>query len=178
MFRTLSAVFDVHFPWRFSENWACKKEKEKLLCNHHVISVVCTVIDHSSWPNRSVIVKYGYLSLWRTKKDIDSRLFFALRGVLEKWEMCPWKSSKSPDEFFVQKGYETCIFICYKLHWNYNQQNVTLFEWHAASDTGLLPFPVNIWQVAVQVTRPTCTSSKVCMYTFFPVLKHFDIDKR
>ena len=64
MFRTLSAVFDVHFPCRFSENWACKEEKEKLLCNHHVISVVCTaVIGHSSWPNRSAIVKYVYLSL-------------------------------------------------------------------------------------------------------------------
>ena len=25
----------------------------------------------------------------RTKKDIDSRLFSALNGVFEKWEMCP-----------------------------------------------------------------------------------------
>jgi len=34
------------------------------------------------------------------KKDIESRLFFALNGVLEKWEMCPWKS-------FVQNMVET-----------------------------------------------------------------------
>ena len=26
------------------------------------------------------------LILWKNKKDIDSRLFFALNGVLEKWE--------------------------------------------------------------------------------------------
>ena len=33
------------------------------------------------------------------KQDIDSRLFFALNGVLEKWEMCLWKVL----EFLVQK---------------------------------------------------------------------------
>ena len=29
-------------------------------------------------------------------KKTDSRLFFALNGVLEKWEMSPWKSLKIP----------------------------------------------------------------------------------
>ena len=29
------------------------------------------------------------------KKGIDSGLFFARSGVLEKWEMCPLKSLKS-----------------------------------------------------------------------------------
>ena len=32
----------------------------------------------------------------RTGKDIDSELFFALNGVLEKWEMGPSKALKSP----------------------------------------------------------------------------------
>ena len=33
--------------------------------------------------------------LRKNKKDIDSRLFFTLNGVLEKWGKCPWKSLKS-----------------------------------------------------------------------------------
>ena len=37
------------------------------------------------------------------KKDIDSRLFFALNGVLEKRQMCPCKVL----EFFVQKRVRT-----------------------------------------------------------------------
>ena len=31
----------------------------------------------------------SFLFCGRTKKGIDSRPFFALSGVLEKWEMCP-----------------------------------------------------------------------------------------
>ena len=38
-------------------------------------------------------------------KNTDSRLFFALNGVLEKWEICPWKSLKSPSTFSSKKGY-------------------------------------------------------------------------
>ena len=37
------------------------------------------------------------------KIDIHSSLFFASNGVLEKWEMCPWKVL----EFFVQKRVQT-----------------------------------------------------------------------
>ena len=33
-------------------------------------------------------------------KKTDSRLFFALNGVLEKWEMCPWRSLN----FLFKKG--------------------------------------------------------------------------
>ena len=36
-------------------------------------------------------------------KKTDSRRFFALNGVLQKWEKCPWKVH----EFFVQKGVQT-----------------------------------------------------------------------
>ena len=36
-------------------------------------------------------------------KKTDSRIFVALNGVLEKWEMCPWKSLN----FFVQKKVRT-----------------------------------------------------------------------
>ena len=39
-------------------------------------------------------------------KDVDSRLFFALNGVLEKWEMCPWKFLK----FFVKKRVTNRVF--------------------------------------------------------------------
>ena len=39
-------------------------------------------------------------------KKTDSRLFFALNGVLEKWEMSPWKSLKFL-EFFVLKRVRT-----------------------------------------------------------------------
>lgn len=41
-------VFDIHFPLRFLENLACKKELNKL---HHnqVIVRVCTLIDQSVW---------------------------------------------------------------------------------------------------------------------------------
>ena len=37
-------VFDVHFRWSFSENLARKKEKNKLR-HHHVISMICTLIE-------------------------------------------------------------------------------------------------------------------------------------
>ena len=37
-------------------------------------------------------------------KKTDSRLFFALNGVLEKWEMSPWKSLKIPWIFCSKKG--------------------------------------------------------------------------
>ena len=37
------------------------------------------------------------------KEDIDSRLLFALNGVLEKCKMCPWKVL----EFFVQERVQT-----------------------------------------------------------------------
>ena len=42
-------VFDVHFPLRFLENLACKKELHKLRHNQVIVSV-CTFIDHSSRP--------------------------------------------------------------------------------------------------------------------------------
>ena len=48
----------------------------------------------------------NYSCCGRTKKGIDSRLFFALNGVLEKWEMCPWTVL----ELFVQKRVQT---LCY-----------------------------------------------------------------
>ena len=52
--------FDVHFRRSFPENRAFGKEKSKLR-HHHVISIVCTLIKHSSRPikarNRSVIEK-------------------------------------------------------------------------------------------------------------------------
>ena len=35
---------------------------------------------------------------------MDSRLFFELHGVLEEWEMYPWKSLKSPWIFGAKKG--------------------------------------------------------------------------
>ena len=38
------------------------------------------------------------------KKDIESGLFFALNGVLEKWEMCPWESLKRPWIFCSKHG--------------------------------------------------------------------------
>ena len=43
--------------------------------------------------------------LWKTKKDVNSRLFFALEGVLEIWEMCRWKVL----EFFVKKRVQTLL---------------------------------------------------------------------
>ena len=44
-------------------------------------------------------------SCWgRTRKDIDSRLFFALNGVLEKLEMCPWMSLKNTWSFWSKTG--------------------------------------------------------------------------
>jgi len=42
-------VFDVHFRWSFLENRMHDKEKNKL-CHHHITSIVCTLIKHSSWP--------------------------------------------------------------------------------------------------------------------------------
>ena len=41
--------FDVHFRWSFTENRAREKEKNKSL-HHQVISMVCTVFEHSSRP--------------------------------------------------------------------------------------------------------------------------------
>ena len=41
----------------------------------------------------------------RTKKDTYSRLLLSLKGVLEKWEMCPWKVL----EFFLQKRARTLV---------------------------------------------------------------------
>ena len=52
---------------------------------------------------------WNYSCCGRTKKDIDLRPFFALNEVLEKWEMCPWKSVKSPWIFCSKKGYEPCF---------------------------------------------------------------------
>ena len=43
------------------------------------------------------------------KIDIHSSLFFASNGVLEKWEMCPWKVL----EFFVQKRVQTVAKNCH-----------------------------------------------------------------
>lgn len=42
-------VFDVHFRWSFLENRTRYKEKNKL-GHHHITSIVCTLIRHSSWP--------------------------------------------------------------------------------------------------------------------------------
>ena len=48
-YNNILTVFDIHFPLRFLENLACKKELNKL---HHnqVIVRVCTLIDHSCRP--------------------------------------------------------------------------------------------------------------------------------
>ena len=42
-------IFYVHFHSRFLESCACKEVKNKLH-HHHVISMVCAVINHSSQP--------------------------------------------------------------------------------------------------------------------------------
>ena len=42
-------VFYVHFRWSFLENRTRYKEKNKLR-HHHITSIVCTLIKHSSWP--------------------------------------------------------------------------------------------------------------------------------
>ena len=41
--------------------------------------------------------------LWKKKKRRRLKARFSLNGVLEKWEMCPWKVL----EFFVQKRVRT-----------------------------------------------------------------------
>ena len=43
----------------------------------------------------------------RTKEDIDSRLFFALNGVLEKMGNVPLKVLEKPLNFLFKKGYKT-----------------------------------------------------------------------
>ena len=43
-------------------------------------------------------------------KKADSRLFFALNGVLEKWEMSPWKSLKIPWIFCSKNGTNPVVF--------------------------------------------------------------------
>ena len=50
------------------------------------------------------------LMLWKNKRDIDSRFFFTVNRILEKWGMCLWKSLKSSWillEFFVKKRVRT-----------------------------------------------------------------------
>ena len=47
--------------------------------------------------------KIAHVVDWTNK---DMGFFFALNGVLQKWEMCPWKSLQSP-WIFVQKRVQT-----------------------------------------------------------------------
>ena len=56
------------------------------------------------------------LLMWgRTGKDIDSGLFFALNGILEKWKVVPSKSLKSTWIFFSKKGYKPCSILFSKI---------------------------------------------------------------
>ena len=63
--------FVVHFRRSFPENRAFEKEKSKLR-HHHVISIVCTLIKHSSRPikarNSSVIEKIVLDSFWTVRE--------------------------------------------------------------------------------------------------------------
>ena len=52
------------------------------------------------------------ITLVKELKKTDLSLFVTLNGVLEKWEMCPWKSLKSPWNFWSKKGYEPGIDKC------------------------------------------------------------------
>ena len=45
--------FDVHFRSDFTENRAREKEKNQL-CHHHVISMVCTLIEHPPISEREI----------------------------------------------------------------------------------------------------------------------------
>ena len=42
--------FGAHFCWNVLENPVLEKGKNKLCCYYHIISLVCILIEHNSWP--------------------------------------------------------------------------------------------------------------------------------
>lgn len=52
-------VIDVHFRWNLSGNYVC--EKKNKLCHHHIIFMVCTLINRSSWP---ISARNPYVRFW------------------------------------------------------------------------------------------------------------------
>ena len=70
------------------------------------------LICRSAIGQASCLICARYRQLTSPKKDIESRLFFALDGVLEKWGMCPWKSLN----FLLKKGTN---LVAHQIHRGY-----------------------------------------------------------
>ena len=125
LFKNGLGFYGLHAPWN-SLNFKIKIQglenpwKLQSLLESPWISVLTLSNPDSHVPKRSKHRKifriFSCLCCERNKKDIDSRLFLALNGVLGKWEMCPWKSLKSSWIFCSKKGTYpgTCICICCK----------------------------------------------------------------
>ena len=112
MYKQLIKIQGSHTPWK-SLNFKIKIQGfespwklQSLLESPWNLYLISSNID-SRLPYVKIYATGRNVATHNSKKQVKTIIIpidFAVRGVLEKWKICPWKSLKSPWTFSPKKG--------------------------------------------------------------------------